>query len=289
MKGFEVVNAMPYAEARKLVSHPVACIDCHDPTTLELRITRPGFLEGIRALKASQGIADYDPRTMASRQEMRSFVCGQCHVEYYFKGPGKRLVYPWAKGLKIDDIMAYYDEVQHKDWVHAATGAPVLKAQHPEFEMWNQGIHARAGVACADCHMPYKREGALKISDHHVRSPLLNINRACQPCHKAPEDELRQRAETIQTRVFNLRNRAMDAVVGLIGDVQAAKAKGRSDAELTVVHQMQRRAQFYLDFVEAENSTGFHAPAEAERILAESIDYARQGQIALRDPSFKPR
>ena len=283
------MNPLPYAEARKLVSHPVACIDCHDPSTMALRITRPGFLEGMRALKASQGIANYDPQTMASRQEMRSFVCGQCHVEYYFKGKEKRLVYPWGKGLKIEDIMATYEENQHKDWVHAATGAPVLKAQHPEFEMWNQGIHARAGVACADCHMPYKREGALKISDHHVRSPLLNINRACQPCHKVPEEELRLRAETIQTRVFNLRNRAMDAVVGLIGDVQAARSKGRADAELTVVHRMQRRAQFYLDFVEAENSTGFHAPQEAERILAESIDYARQGQIALRDPTFKPQ
>ena len=106
------------------------------------------------------------------------------------QGPEKRLVYPWAKGLKVEEILAYYDEVEHKDWTHAETGAPVLKAQHPEFEMWNQGIHARSGVACADCHMPYKRVGALKISDHHVRSPLLNINRACQTCHKWPEDEL---------------------------------------------------------------------------------------------------
>ena len=87
-----------------------------------------------------------------------------------------------------------------KDWVHAETGAPALKAQHPEFEMWNQGIHARSGVACADCHMPYMRVGALKISDHHVRSPLLNINRACQTCHKWPEDELMARAETAQQR-----------------------------------------------------------------------------------------
>ena len=109
---------------------------------------------------------------------------------HYFKGPEKRLVYPWAKGLKVEEIQAYYDEVQFKDWTHAETGAPVLKAQHPEFEMWNQGIHARSGVTCADCHMPYKREGALKISDHHVRSPLLNINRACQTCHKWPEEEL---------------------------------------------------------------------------------------------------
>ena len=227
IQGFEKMNQMPYTEARKLVSHPVACIDCHDPSTMQLRVTRPGFIEGIRALKASQGVQNYDVNKMATRQEMRAFVCGQCHVEYYFKGPEKRLVYPWAKGLKVDDIQAYYDEAKFKDWTHADTGAPVLKAQHPEFEMWNQGIHARSGVACADCHMPYKREGALKISDHHVRSPLLNINRACQTCHKWPEEELKARVETIQERTFKLRNLAMDALMDLISDLKAAKAAGR--------------------------------------------------------------
>ena len=281
-KGFERMNQMPYFEARKLVNHPVACIDCHDSATMQLRVTRPAFVEGMRALKASQGVNDYDVNRMASRQEMRAFVCGQCHVEYYFKGPEKRLTYPWGKGLRVDEILQYYAENPHDDWTHAESGAPVLKAQHPEFEMWNQGIHARSGVACADCHMPYMRVGALKISDHHVRSPVLNINNACQTCHKWPEEELRARVETIQERVFGLRNRAMEAVVALIADLKDARARGMSDAQLDEPRKLQRRAQFMLDFVEAENSTGFHAPQEAERILAESIDYARQGQLALR-------
>jgi nitrite reductase (cytochrome c-552) len=283
IRGFEMMNQMPYTEARKLVSHPIACIDCHDPGNMQLRVTRPGFIEGIRALKSSQGVQNYDVNTMATRQEMRAFVCGQCHVEYYFKGPEKRLVYPWAKGLKVDDIVSYYDEVKFKDWTHVETGAPVLKAQHPEFEMWNQGIHARSGVACADCHMPYKREGALKISDHHVRSPLLNINRACQTCHRWPEEELKARVETIQERTFRLRNLAMDSLIDLISDLKAAKAAGRPDADLAAAQEFQRKAQFYLDFVEAENSTGFHAPQEAARILAESINFSRKGQIAIRD------
>jgi nitrite reductase (cytochrome c-552) len=150
---------------------------------MALRITRPAFIEGIRALKAAQGEPDYAVNERASRQEMRAYVCGQCHVEYYFRGPEKRLVYPWSNGLRVDSILAYYDSVGHRDGVHALSGAPVLKAQHPEFEMWNQGVHARAGVTCADCHMPYVRVGAHKISDHHVRSPLLNIARACQTCH----------------------------------------------------------------------------------------------------------
>jgi nitrite reductase (cytochrome c-552) len=282
IKGFEKFNQMPYADARKLLTHPVACIDCHDPKTMQLRVTRPGFIEGIKALKESQGIKDYDVNKMATRQEMRSYVCGQCHVEYYFKGPEKRLVYPWAKGLNVDNIMAYYDENKHKDWVHAETGAEVLKAQHPEFEMWSQGIHARSGVACADCHMPYKREGAMKVSDHWVRSPLLNINAACQTCHKWPEGELKSRVEQIQTRNYQMRNLAMDALVDLINDIKTAKANGATDDQLKSARDFQKRAQFYLDFVEAENSTGFHAPQEAARILSQSIDFSRKGQKSLR-------
>ncbi|HOS03046.1 MAG TPA: ammonia-forming cytochrome c nitrite reductase subunit c552 [Candidatus Hydrogenedentes bacterium] len=282
VKGFEKMNQMPYAEARELVTHPVTCIDCHDAQTMQLRITRPGFLEGIRAAKAAQGVSDYDPNVMATRQEMRSFVCGQCHVEYYFQGPEKRLVYPWTKGLKGDDILAYYEENGHKDWIHADTGASALKAQHPEFEMWSQGVHARSGVACADCHMPYKRVGALKISDHHIQSPVLHINNACQTCHKFPEEELKSRVETIQGRTMEMRDRVMDAVVALIGEIKAARAAGAAETQLADACALQRKAQFLLDFVEAENSSGFHAPQEAARILLLALDYARQGQLVLR-------
>jgi nitrite reductase (cytochrome c-552) len=289
IRGFEAVNQMPYAEARQLVDHPVGCIDCHDPRTLQLRVTRPGFLEGIRALKGGQGVAEYDVNTMATRQEMRSFVCGQCHVEYYFKGAEKRLTYPWANGLKVDQIYDYYAGSGFEDWRHAETGAPTLKAQHPEFEMWNQGTHARSGVACADCHMPYTRVGALKISDHHVRSPLLNVNHACQTCHKWPEAELLARAEGLQQRTVDLRNRALDALMALIADIKGAREAGASDERLKAARELQRRGQFYLDFVESENSNGFHAPQEAARVLGEAIDYLRQGQLSLRplDPLGK--
>jgi nitrite reductase (cytochrome c-552) len=281
IKGFEVMNRMTYQEARTKVTHPVACIDCHDPATMQLRVTRPGFLEGIKKVKALQGVTDYDVNRDATRQEMRAYVCGQCHVEYYFKGPEKRLTYPWDKGLKADEILGYYEENGFKDWTHAESGAPVLKAQHPEFEMWNQGVHARSGVACADCHMPYQRTGAMKISDHHVRSPLLNINRACQTCHRWPEEELRDRVYTIQARTFQVRNVAMDALLALVADIKAAKGKGAPDAQLEAARRYQRRAQFLLDFIEAENSMGFHADQEAVRVLALSLDETRRGQASL--------
>ncbi len=282
IKGFERMNRMPYPEAREHLSHPIACIDCHDPQTMQLRVTRPAFLEGIRLVKAGERGQDYDVNAMATRQEMRTYVCAQCHVEYYFKGPEKRLTYPWFNGLRADEILAYYDEIGFRDWTHAETGAAVLKAQHPEFEMWSQGIHARAGVACADCHMPYRRVGALKISDHHVRSPLLNINHACQTCHKVPEAELKARAETIQQRTFRLRDLALDALMDLIADIKAARQGGAGDEQLAAARDFQRKAQFLLDFVEAENSMGFHADQESARVLAVSIDYSRRGQAALR-------
>jgi nitrite reductase (cytochrome c-552) len=155
-----------------------------------------------------------------------------------------------------------------------------LKAQHPEFEMWSQGIHARSGVSCADCHMPYQREGAIKVSNHHVRSPLLNIAASCQTCHRIPEQELRARVEIIQDRNRGLLNRGQEAMLGLITALVAAKDAGATDEQLKAARELQRKAQWRLDFVYAENSMGFHASQEAARILAEGIDYARQGQLA---------
>lgn len=303
-KGFEMVCGMSYAEAHdltddkgnKLVNHPVACIDCHEPKTLQLRVTRPGFLNGIAAFAKSDAPAphlpsverwrkgdrktDFDPNQEASRQEMRSLVCGQCHVEYYFKGEQKVVTYPWFNGLKVEQIEAYYDDEGFSDWKHKITEAPMLKAQHPEFEMWSQGIHARSGVSCADCHMPYKREGAIKVSDHHVRSPLLNVSRACQTCHRYGEEEILARANGIQDRTRKLMDRAEEANLALIEEIQAAMQKeGVSPGQLDAARQLHRAAQFRLDFVSAENSMGFHAAQEAARILGEAIDLARQGQI----------
>ncbi|HND85028.1 MAG TPA: ammonia-forming cytochrome c nitrite reductase subunit c552 [Pseudobdellovibrionaceae bacterium] len=280
-KGFEEMNKIPYKEIVQQVKHPVSCIDCHDPANMNLRVTRPAFIEGIRAYKATQGVKEYDVNKMASRQEMRSFVCGQCHVEYYFKGETKRLTFPWANGLKADEMLDYYKADGHKDWIHKLTGAKVLKAQHPEFEMFNQGTHFKAGVACVDCHMPYKRVGAMKTTDHHVQSPLLNINKACQTCHNVPETELRSRVETIQDRHMQLRNVAFDALVDYINDLKdyaGVDLEKSPNAQLAEARDLQKQSQFLFDFVEAENSTGFHAPQEAARLLGLSIDKVRKGQ-----------
>ena len=307
MKGFELSSTLTYQDMSAKLhesghAHPVSCVDCHDPQDMSLRVTRPGFLRGIAALAASDAPVPalnsiavwrdgsrrepYDPNRDASRNEMRSYVCGQCHVEYYC-GTKMPLTFPWGKGLTADAIEAFWDATTFPngepfvDYVHAETGAPVLKAQHPEFELWNQGVHARSGVSCADCHMPYVREGATKVSDHWVRSPLLNVSRACQTCHRTSEDELKARADAIQSRNYELLQRGGTAIVGLIDALVAARAKGVAPDALDAARKLQRRAQWRLDFIAAENSMGFHAPQEAARVLGEAIDFARQGEIAV--------
>ena len=298
MKGFAEVCKLPFGDAASLVHSGITCLDCHDPNSMQLRATRPGFLVGIANLARSDDPVphlpsierwrkgdrkrDYDPNIDASRQEMRSMACGQCHVEYYFKPEGKQVTYPWHRGLKMDQIEKYYDEdAKFSDWTHADSGAQVLKAQHPEFELWSQGIHARSGVSCADCHMPYKREGAIKVSDHHVRSPMLNTARACQACHHYSETEIQSRVTAIQNRTKDLLDRAEHATVDLINAIKEARAAGATDDQLKSARALQRKAQWRADFINAENSMGFHAPQESARILGEAIDYARQGQIEV--------
>ena len=306
MAGFEKTYQYSYEELNEKLhesghAHPVSCVDCHEPKTMALRVTRPGFINGIQALaegdaavphlpsiqqwRAGGRKQPYDPNKDATRNEMRSYVCGQCHVEYYCANK-MPLTFPWGQGMTADDTEAFWNDTKFEDgsrfydFKHKETGAEVLKAQHPEFELWSQGIHARSGVACADCHMPYQREGASKVSDHWVRSPLLNVNRACQTCHNVPEGELLARVDVIQTKNHDLLQRGGAAVIDLIDAIVAAKEAGATDQDLSEALEFQRQAQWRLDFIAAENSMGFHAPQEAARVLGEAADMARQGQVA---------
>ncbi len=285
-------------------AHPVTCIDCHDPATMQIRVTRPAFMLGIAALAGSDApvphlpsierwrrgnrAQPYNPNTDASRQELRSFTCGQCHVEYYCANK-MTLTYPWNQGLRAEDLEQVWDEMTFPDgsdfydYEHGETGAKVYKVQHPEFELWSQGVHARSGVSCADCHMPYQREGAMKVSNHDVTSPLNYINSACQHCHNVPEAELRDKVDVIQSKTVAMTERAGGAMTAMLDAILEAQAAGVSDSQLSEAYDLQRKAMWRLDYISSENSKGFHADQEAMRILAESIDYSRQAQaLALR-------
>lgn len=265
----------PFQEVQHEFQHSIGCSDCHHPETMNLTITRPALREAMEA----RGV----DLSRASRQDMRSYVCAQCHVEYYFQGEDKYLVFPWSRGLKIEEIEEHFDAYEFVDWTHAETGAPMIKIQHPEFEMWSQGIHSRSGVSCADCHMPYIRKGAVKVTDHWLRSPLSNAAQSCQVCHRWAEEELTARVHSIQDRTYQMMQRAEDALIDCIDAIVAARNAGVGDESLHEARRLHRRAQMRWDFVNAENSMGFHAPQEAVRILGEAIDFARQAQLSARE------
>ncbi len=264
--------ATPFAQLKDQMKHPIACADCHDPKTMELKITRVTLLEALQ----TRGI---DP-TKLSRQEMRTMVCAQCHVEYYFKPDNKKVTYPWKYGLRMGDAEKYYDEINFKDWEHKETKAPLLKAQHPDYELYSTGVHAANGVACADCHMPYIRQGTSKISSHQLQSPLNTVSQACQTCHKQSEEYLKNQVIGTQDMVYNTKAKLEQALSDAIDAISAATKNPAAKADLmNQARTLHRKAQWRWDWISAENSMGFHSPKEALRVLGEGIDMARQAQL----------
>ena len=267
----------PFKDLVGKVQHSISCLDCHDAKTMDLRISRPAFVEAMNR----RGI----DVNKATHQEMRSYVCAQCHVEYYFKGDGKYLTFPWDKapkdrGVNVDDIVAYYQESGFSDWSHPVSKTPMIKIQHPDYELWSSGIHAYRGVSCADCHMPYKTEGGVKVTDHQVKSPLLgNIAVSCQVCHRWSESEIKARVESIQDKTMELMDRAEIALIAAHKAVGECIKLGFTDEDLKPARTLIREAQLRWDFIAAENSTGFHAPQESARALGAAIDQARQAEL----------
>lgn len=264
--------ATPFKDVKDQMLYSVSCADCHDSQTMALKVTRPAFIEGLKA----QG---KDPEKLTN-QELRSAVCGQCHAEYYFKPENKKVVFPWDNGFKVEDIESYYDSISFSDFQHAESGAKIIKAQHPEYEMFSTSTHAANNVSCADCHMPYTKEGSSKISSHHWQSPLNNISQSCGACHKQSDDYLKDQVLAIQDKVWDTKITSEEAIVSAIDRIKEVAANPNVDQEtLEEARSLHSQAQFRWDYVSAENSMGFHSPAEALRILGEAIDLGHKAEI----------
>lgn len=255
------------------VVNPIGCQDCHDPKTMNLRITRPALVEAFQ--RQGRDI------NKATHQEMRSLVCAQCHVEYYFKGEGKYLTFPWDKGFSVDSMEAYYDKAEFTDFVHALSKTPIIKAQHPDYEVFMTGIHGKRGVACADCHMPYKRDGSIKYTDHKIQSPLNNISGSCQVCHRENEDTLRKNVYERQNKVAEIRHIAEVNLAKAHIEAKAAWDNGATEAEMKPVLLLIRHAQWRWDWVAASNGMGFHSPVECLRVLTTSVEKSFQARLVL--------
>lgn len=256
----------------EIVNH-IGCQDCHDPNTMNLRITRPALAEAFE--RQGKNIED------ATHQEMRSLVCAQCHVEYYFKGEGKYLTFPWDNGFSAEDMESYYDSYEFTDWTHALSRTPMLKAQHPDYELYMTGVHADRGVSCADCHMPYKREGGLKFTDHHIGSPLDNISGSCQVCHQESEAKLLENVYDRQAKVSELRRITEKNLARVHIEAKIAWDNGAAEQEMAPVLTLIRHAQWRWDWVAAANGMGIHSTAEALRVLGTSIQKSNEARILL--------
>lgn len=255
------------------ISNHIGCQDCHDPKTMNLRITRPGLVEAFA--RRGKNIED------ATHQEMRTLVCAQCHVEYYFKGEGKYLTFPWDNGFSAEEMEAYYDSFEFSDWIHALSRAPMIKAQHPDYEIYMTGVHADRGVACADCHMPYKRDGGLKFTDHHIASPLQNVAGSCVVCHRESEEKLIQNVYDRQDKVHDLRRIAEANLAKVHLEAKVAWDNGATEQEMKPVLTLIRHAQWRWDWVAAANGHGIHSTAECLRVLGTSIQKSNEARILL--------
>ena len=277
-KGIEEFYKAAWSEHGSEIVNPIGCADCHDPQTMNLAITRPALIEAFE--RQGRKIEDATP------QEMRSLVCAQCHVEYFFKGDGKYLTFPWDGGMTVEDMEEYYDNSNYTDWTHSLSRAPMLKAQHPDYELFLLGPHAQRGLGCADCHMPYKSEGGIKYSDHQIVSPLKNISSTCQTCHRDSEANLTKYVYEYQDKALEIRNRIEAELTKAHIMAKTAWDNGAKESQMNQALQLIRQAQWRWDYAVASHGGSFHAPVETQRILAHSLDRSMQAQLELQKILF---
>lgn len=271
------------------IVNPIGCADCHDSKTANLTLTRPYLKKGLE----SNGVNLAD----ATHQEMRSLVCAQCHAEYYFKktewddpqitDPAEArktamvVTFPWKNGLSVEEMEKYYDDAGFSDWTHQISKTPMLKAQHPDYEIFTKGIHARRGLACADCHMPYKQEGAVKFSNHQIQSPLNDVANTCLTCHQETEAEFKEVVRIKLEKKEQLARFAMDNIAKAHLEAGEAWKLGATEEEMRELQQDIRHSQWKWDMAVAGHGSFFHAPDETLRLLSVANEQAQSARLKL--------
>jgi nitrite reductase (cytochrome c-552) len=261
------------------IVNSIGCADCHDSKTMDLRISRPALIEAFE--RQGRDI------TQATHQEMRSLVCAQCHVEYYFNTnlPGKEgvsyLTFPWDKGMQVEDMIAYYDEIGFSDWTHKISKTPMLKAQHPGYETWITGTHAKRGVTCADCHMPFMSKGGQKYTDHHIQSPLNNIANSCQVCHRENAEDLVGFVYDKMDKVISQRDELEKMLVRAHVEAGHAWEFGATQEQMDPIQKLIRHGQFRWDIAAASHGAAFHNSIEILRIISAGMQEAQQARVEL--------
>ncbi len=240
--------ALPFEDAAPDMKQDVGCFTCHanDPST--------GVTVTHLYLANAMG-------EDASKVAAANAACGQCHVEYYFDPDSKATTLPYV-GMGVanpDDIYAYYQAMDFADYVNPRTGVRQLKAQHPEFETYLGAGSVHASMfTCADCHMEkVTKEDGTTYRSHKLVSPLQSetIMANCAACHAdlpgfvhGIQEKMEERTIAIGYKLEDLTNKLADAV-----------ASGKyTEEQLNEIRELNRKGQWYWDFVFVENSEGAH-------------------------------
>ncbi|WP_078753549.1 ammonia-forming nitrite reductase cytochrome c552 subunit [Enterovibrio nigricans] len=263
------------------ISNPIGCADCHDTAS-------EGFAKGEPALKLSRPYAERamnainKPFEEQSRFTQQAQVCGQCHVEYYFGGETKAVTFPWAQGTNVDQMESYFDNLGFKDWTHKLSKTPMLKAQHPEFETWRDGIHGKNDVGCIDCHMPkVQNEKGVVYTDHKIGNPFDQFEYTCAQCHTQDKATLQEIVSTRKMQVLNMKLTAEKHIVAAHFEAAAAWEAGATESEMAPILQDIRHAQWRWDYAIASHGVHMHAPEIALQVLGTAVDRAADARTKL--------
>jgi nitrite reductase (cytochrome c-552) len=256
--------AMDFHKVSQEAENGISCYNCHrNEPGKQIQATTPQF-------NAAVGKLDAEPKP-------GNMACAQCHVEYYQDPETKEVILPWDNGIEIADVEAYYDEMDYADWKHPRTGTPIIKVQHPEFEMYTGSLHDKMGVTCADCHMPTVEENGQKYKSHWPKSPLKTVEESCGACHGDEIDGLTARVEDIQKEIDRAEREVGEMLVQLIEEFATVLEDSELDDEtINELWDLHRKAQYRWDYVFVENSTGFHNASKARKALSEAKDYAQE-------------
>ena len=273
-----------WARAGDEIVNPIGCGDCHSSQTAQLTLSRPYLKRGLESIGMTEDKITY--------QDMRSLACAQCHSEYYFKKTpytdkeGKDQIaavvtFPWDKGLAAENMEDYYNEIEFKDWTNKMSKAPMLKAQHPGYEIFTTGVHFKRGLACADCHMPYTQNGSIKFSTHKIQNPLNDVANSCLTCHRQSEEEFKSIVKEKLERKNQLNVIAMDSLAAAHLEANKAWEVGATDTEMAPVLETIRSAQWLWDYSIASHGSFFHAPGETLRLLGVANNKAQNARVTL--------
>jgi len=129
--------------------------------------------------------------------------------------------------------------------------------------------------------MPYKSEGGVKFTDHHIQSPLNNVANTCQVCHREETQQLITDVYQRQDKVFENRSHLEKILAKAHIEAKFAWDKGATEKQMEASLKLIRAAQWRWDFSAAGHGSSFHAPLEVSRILGAGIQKAQEARLEI--------